>query len=369
MKWFPFFKGGKHTDSKGTAFNATPEVLGKIIEMNKGREMALAIGHPKTNSPAWGWADELKRVGDVLYAKPKTLVPEFEAMVKKSMFKNVSVSLNPDMTIRHFGFLGATPPAIPGLQAEFAADDTATTIEFSLSEAYALQGVGSVFQNIRDFFIEKFDLETADRVISQWQIDSLKTVTPDDQPGVVSMSAHKPQGGKDMAKTVDQLQAELDQANAKLTEFNKTAEKVTTLETDLATERRKNQIAEFNAFLTSKEMSSKVSPAMMPAMMDFMQLLAGTETYEFSAPEGKKEAKAPVDAFKEFAKAYLPEIITGEEIATGKRAADNKAAPHEFMGKVAEFASANKVSEGKAVIEIAHAYPDLHQEWLATVKG
>ncbi len=137
MNWFGFMKKGKHIDSKGRPFEATDEKLNKILEVNKGREIPIAIGHPETNSPAWGWIGELKRAGDELLALPKQLVAEFETMLQKGMFKTVSVSLNPDLTIRHIGFLGATPPAIEGLtQFKFSAagaDDI--VFEFAANKA------------------------------------------------------------------------------------------------------------------------------------------------------------------------------------------------------------------------------------------
>jgi hypothetical protein len=115
MDWFAIFKAGKHTDSKGRPFEATVETLDKIIEMNRGREVPIAIGHPETDSPAWGWVNEFKRVGDVLYAKVKELVPEFETWLAEKRYKERSVALNADMTMRHVGFLGAMPPAVDGL--------------------------------------------------------------------------------------------------------------------------------------------------------------------------------------------------------------------------------------------------------------
>jgi len=168
-------------------------------------------------------------------------------------------------------------------------------------------------------------------------------------------------------KTVEELETELAAAKSQIAEFSKTSEKVIALETELAREKKKTQVQEFSTFLGCDEMKKKVSPAMRPAMIDFMQCLSATEAYEFSAAEGKTEKKSPVVAFQEFAKTFLPDILTTEAIATGKKAAGEKTAPHEFMGKVAEFAKEHNISEGAAVIEIAHANPDLHREWLASV--
>jgi len=318
MKWFPFFKTGKHTSSTGQAFDATSESLDKIIDMNKSREVPIAIGHPTTSSPAWGWVNELKRVGDTLYAKPKQLVAEFEAMVNKGMFKNISVSLNPDLTIRHIGFLGATPPAIPGLVAEFSESNDAVQVEFSMSEASALQDVGSIMQRLRDWFIEKFGTDTADKIVAQWQIDNLKTTRPDDSPTPASFS--KPEGGNDMAKTIQELEADLAEEKKKVAEFSKTSEKVTQLEIDLAAERKKNQTSEFSAFLSSDELKDKVTPAIKQTCLDLMQCLSGTETYEFSAADGKTEKKSPLDVFKGLLK-ILPKAVEFSEQATKDKAA------------------------------------------------
>jgi hypothetical protein len=50
--------------------------------------------------------------------------PEFEQMVKDGKYKNVSIYLNPDNTLRHIGFLGAVPPAVQGLKpVQFAEGD------------------------------------------------------------------------------------------------------------------------------------------------------------------------------------------------------------------------------------------------------
>lgn len=90
------------------------------------------IGHPAANAPAFGWVESIKREGDVLFAKAKQLVPEFVAMLKQGLFKKRSISLYPDGTLRHIGFLGAQPPAVKGLaDVTFAHDEEDTIIEFA----------------------------------------------------------------------------------------------------------------------------------------------------------------------------------------------------------------------------------------------
>jgi len=130
--WIAIFKTGTHTDSNGNVRTWTEADLDAIVKKYnpKEHESPVVIGHPKDNSPAYGWVERLERKGGVLYAKLKDLVPEFVDMVKKGLYKKRSISLYPDMTLRHIGFLGAMPPAIKGLPNFAFGDDGGLTIEF-----------------------------------------------------------------------------------------------------------------------------------------------------------------------------------------------------------------------------------------------
>lgn len=130
--WIPIFKTGTHTDSNGDTKTWTEEDLDKIATYNpQEHEAPIVIGHPKDNSPAWGWVEGIKREDNILYAKLKNLVPEFVDMVKNGMFKKRSISLYPDGTLRHLGFLGAMPPAVKGLaNIKFAKGGNFMSLEF-----------------------------------------------------------------------------------------------------------------------------------------------------------------------------------------------------------------------------------------------
>jgi hypothetical protein len=134
MKWFAIFKTGKHTDSSGNTREWTEEDLDKIVNSYdpSKHEAPIVIGHPKTNAPAFGWIEKLKRVGDTLYALPKQLAQEFVEMVNRGLFKKRSISLYPDGTLRHVGFLGATPPAVKGLPDVEFNDDNLQNIEMDM---------------------------------------------------------------------------------------------------------------------------------------------------------------------------------------------------------------------------------------------
>jgi hypothetical protein len=140
FKWFSIFRKGRFKDSQGRVFEATEEKLNEIVRVNNGQERPLVIGHPEVSSPAWGQANAFKREGGIVYAKPNYLIPKFQEWVKKKLWDRISISLRPDMTIRHIGFLGAAPPAIQGIPAfEFGEDGVKTiTLDFAAENDNAL---------------------------------------------------------------------------------------------------------------------------------------------------------------------------------------------------------------------------------------
>ncbi|OGI00464.1 MAG: hypothetical protein A2Y25_11995 [Candidatus Melainabacteria bacterium GWF2_37_15] len=132
-QWVEIFRAGEQTDSVGNTRDWTESDLEKIVNQYnaKKHEAPVVIGHPKENAPAFGWVEDLKTDGRVLFAKFKQLVPEFIDAVKNGMYKKRSISLYPDFTLRHVGFLGAIPPAVKGL-ADIQFNETDNiTIEFS----------------------------------------------------------------------------------------------------------------------------------------------------------------------------------------------------------------------------------------------
>jgi len=121
--WIEIFKAGRHTDSSGKTSSYTEKQLDEIAELYNAKtsespayEAPVVKGHPKTNDPAYGWVEKLKRNGNVLLAKLKDVASEFIDEVKNGRFRRVSVALFPDMMLRHIGFLGAATPAVKGLK-------------------------------------------------------------------------------------------------------------------------------------------------------------------------------------------------------------------------------------------------------------
>lgn len=364
------FRTGTHTDSAGNKKEWTEQDLDTIASKYNPaeHEAPVVIGHPKDNAPAFGWVEGLERKGSVLYAKTKDLVPEFVDMVKKGLFKKRSISLYPDMTLRHVGFLGAMPPAIKGLADVAFSDSEAMTIEFS---GYRMSLVGETFQRIREWIIEKFGSDVADKVISTYTVDELKR--EEQTPEASQVFSDPAKGGEDMGK-VEELEVQLAARQKELTEFSeKDKEKdaeMARLRKEVADEKAKNRQADSTAFCEGLAKEGKLTPAMQPYALDFMEILGGIETFEFTEGEGKVK-KAPLDAFKAFL-TTLPKSVEFGEIAKKKTATDKGAVTaEERLNKLTtEKMHANKdLTYSAAFAETQKENPELATEYAAELRG
>ncbi len=82
-----------------------------------GHRAPVVLGHPKDNSPAWGWVTACEASEGNLYCDLE-VTPEFTTLLSEGRFRERSVAFydtNPPV-LRHLGFLGATPPRIKGLE-------------------------------------------------------------------------------------------------------------------------------------------------------------------------------------------------------------------------------------------------------------
>jgi len=134
--WIEVFRGGKQIDSHGKEHDGDTLIDRAIETFDPAyHEPPIVVGHPKDNAPAFGWVRGLKRAGNILLAKAKDVVPEFEAIAKQGLFKKRSASFYPDGRLRHVGFLGAAPPAVKGLaDLKFDDGEAMATFEFSASK-------------------------------------------------------------------------------------------------------------------------------------------------------------------------------------------------------------------------------------------
>lgn len=132
------FRAGTHTDSAGRTRTYTGADLARIAGSYdpSQHEAPAVIGHPATNAPAWGWVSRLSVAGDRLLADFRQVAPEFAQLLREGRFKKRSVSLFPDLRLRHVGFLGAAAPAVAGLR-DVAFSGGESALEYSFEHAGA----------------------------------------------------------------------------------------------------------------------------------------------------------------------------------------------------------------------------------------
>lgn len=132
--WTEIFKAGDY-GAKGSYTDAD---LDRMVEnFNSSDQVPIVVGHPQTDSPAWGWLSEVKRAGSVLMAKVGELHKDFAQALAENKFRNRSVRIVKTAAgpkLLHLGFLGAVLPQVEGLKqtAQFAGDGDLVDYGFDL---------------------------------------------------------------------------------------------------------------------------------------------------------------------------------------------------------------------------------------------
>lgn len=143
MNSLVIFRTGKHTAMDGTTIDFTEQDLAACANAYDPalHEAPLVVGHPRDNTPAWGWVSKLAAGGRYLGADLKQVDPDFAEAVEAGRYKKVSASFylpnspaNPKpgvLYLRHVGFLGGQPPAVKGLPGVEFGDTNEGVVEFS----------------------------------------------------------------------------------------------------------------------------------------------------------------------------------------------------------------------------------------------
>jgi len=337
-QWHEIFAAGTHTAMNGEQAvfsNADIDEIARVYNEQTEHEAPIVIGHPKTDAPAYGWVEKVKSEGGKLFAKFKDTAEEFVDLVSQGRYRKKSIKLYPDKKLVHVGFLGAVPPAVKGLRNAAFASDTGMTYEFSDSNGFTLK---RFMRAIRDFLIDNFNQETADRIVSDWDIEMVDTKT--EEPTSFS--------GGNMGKEVElqgqitELSQKLDAANGKIQEF---AAQETGLKSQIAAltqqvtdlqkaDRRKDAVA----FVDGLIAGGKLLPAEKDATLSFMEALSESGEMEFA--DGVKKSK--LDVYKEQLSAR-PKLLEFSQSATKDKAGQGGS------GSALEFAGMNVDQDQLAV--------------------
>lgn len=320
--WIEVFKAGDHVDSKGRACSFSKADLDQMVSNVAALgKVPAVIGHPKSGAPAYAWG-ELKREGDILFAKFSDINPAFEAGVDSGAYRNRSISVYRDDKLgwrpRHIGWLGAEPPAIDGLKPldydyskdtdafDFAAGDH----EAEVSLASAVLDMADLFTRLREWVIAEKGIEAADKVVPSWSLDWIKeraTAAREafraerDQEGLNPQFSRRPQEDHSVSTITPE---QLAQAQA----AQKAAE---------------DKLREFEAARAKSEVTSQVDgwiadgkllPAQKDACVEFC--LGLRDAKEFSFSKAGTQAKAlPADFFAEFMAHAKPLVELGHRRA------------------------------------------------------
>lgn len=327
MKPFEIFRTGKHTSSKGVTLTFGEGDLAAIVAGYDPavHEAPIVVGHPKQDGPAYGWIKGLAVKGDRLVAFADQVSPEFSELVKGGSFKKVSAAFYaPDSAnnptpgkyhLRHVGFLGAEPPAVKGLKSVDFSDDGSVIVECEAIEfsewrnAWAFENITRIFRGLRDHFIETSDVETADRLVPQWDLDQLAQAAADSRADARVEESRpafsEPEPKEDvMTKTAEQQQAELDAREADLK-----AREVAFSET--ASKARATEDAAFVADVVKEGRLPIGLQATATALFSEM----GDDELTFS--EGESEVKTSSRAAFRDLLTKLPMPVATGELATG----------------------------------------------------
>lgn len=350
------FKPGKHTDVKGTVVTFSESDLKACAAAYDPAlyDAPLVVGHPKLDAPAYGWVKTISFADDKLIAEPDRVDVAFAELVNEGKFPKVSASFylpdapnNPKpgvLYLKHIGFLGAAAPAVKGLKNVSFAEDEQGVVSFTDWES---MNIACLFRGLRDFFIEKFGLEAADKVIPSYTIDNIQNAAAQDNEAddkLTSYYSEKPMTPEEKAK-MDALEAE----NTAL----KASE--ATLKTQVASFAEAEQKAKADAahadnvsFAEGLVKDGKLAPASKDGVIALMdQLATQASTVEFGEGEAKT-TQTPLALYKAQLSAAPKLVEFGEHAGDGAVDGDVMDDPVLLAQKAVEYAE-TEAKQGRTI--------------------
>jgi regulator of replication initiation timing len=318
-QWVEVFRAGEQTDSAGNVRKWTDSDLKKMVKnynSQKDHEAPLVVGHPKDNAPAFGWVEELKTDGKSLFAKFKQIVPEFVEAVKQGLYKKRSISLYPDLMLRHIGFLGAMPPAVKGLaDIKFEEEENAINIEFNeLDKEYEMDELKKQIETLANQ-VKNFEEKVADLANEN---DNLK-------------------------KENEEIKAEQKKENP---EFSEAQKKIEALQVELNAQKKANRIAEYKEFVGGLHAEGKIVSDLQKDIIDLMEALNGVGEFNFS---DKKDSA--LDRFKAYLEAQ-PAMVEFKEAAKNDKIKKNMSASEQIDEMAQAKAKESNISYTEALAQV-----------------
>ena len=377
-KSIEIFKTGKHTAISGQALTfSDADLEASARAYNPAvHEAPIVVGHPLLDAPAYGWIRSLSFSDSRLLAEPRQVDPAFADLVREGKFKKLSASFytpeapqNPVPGVyylRHVGFLGAVPPAVKGLKPVSFADAEEGVIEFG--DWRSARTSAGLWRGLRDWFISKFGIEEADKVIPSYSVQDLEEAAamPGNEDGMAAIPAYS-EGNHD------------GDPNAKEIDVEK-AEALAAREAELA--KKEAQFAERESKLKEKETAARHAGhvsfveglvkegKLLPAQKDHAAaILAFTSHMEGQTVEFGETKKSPIEIVQDFFSG-LPKAIEYSEIATPARDPGKGGAAEKLETLTLQKMQAKPdIGFTAAFAEVQTEHPELAREYADTMRG
>ncbi|MEN9501530.1 MAG: hypothetical protein RI964_815 [Pseudomonadota bacterium] len=314
------FKSGTRQDSSGAMVTITDVDLAATAAVYDParHEAPLVIGHPKHDSPAYGWVKSIFFSDGDLYVTPTQINPAFAEGVDAGQWKKVSASFylpsspsNPvpgTYYLRHVGFLGAQPPAVKGLlPVEFADTDGEQIVTLDFADYDDMQQAG-LWRNLREWLLTKFGKEAADQVIPSYTVDGLmqsamREEPPDELPPVnYAEKTVKPEQEAALVAENQQLKQQLAQAK----------------QAELAA-KAVARAKEHSDFADGLVAEGRLLPKHKPVVLAFLSFSEADTSLEFGEGDAKQSLGS---AFRDYLKDHPVVIEFGEYATKGKAHGD-----------------------------------------------
>lgn len=316
----------------------------------------VVVGHPDTDAPAFGWVErfDYDAQQERLFADLHQIEPQFADLVKSGRFKKVSMAFfspkqshNPipgTWYPKHLGFLGAAAPAVSGLKnAAFAGKaDTVFTATFG---ERGFEETASLLRTLRDFFIQQFGLDEADKALPSYRIEWLGEMEisgRDDARGPLYAAPLAPPSTIEKEPAVTEKQPDPAFA-AREADLNTRA-------ADLAAREAKLNHADNAAFAETLVQEGRLLPVLKDKVAAILNALPSHAAVSFA--EGAEKIPAGT-ALREVLGA-LPKVVSFGEADLGDDPAVGKGATFAADGKAVD--AAGLATHSKA-LEYQRAHP------------
>ena len=337
-KTLHIFKPGRQTAMNGLTleFSESDLAASAAAYDPAKHEAPIVIGHPKHDAPAYGWVKSLATADDGLQAEPHQVDAAFAELVEAGRYKKISASFYlPDAPnnpvpgvyyLRHVGFLGAQPPAVKGLKAAEFADAEDGVVEFG---DWGMESNATLWRRMREWLLAKFGQETADQVIPDWQIETIREAArqDDDAPRVAFADPENAPAGASPAKpTTEENHVTPEQAAALEAENAQLKQQLATAEADKQKQAAAKRHADNVAYAEQLIGDGKLAPKHKDAVVAFLDFSEADTSLEF----GEGDTKQPLaTAFKSFL-GELPKVVEFGEHATKDKAPGTQESVAEF---------------------------------------